>query len=53
MNSLTVVVLLGFVVLIYAIRSEYDIRLDGKLGFLSFFFEAKDRRKKGPGRRRQ
>ena len=41
--SLTIAVLV-FLVVVYAIRSRYDLMLSGKLGFLSFVFRAQDRK---------
>ena len=38
--------LLGFGILIYALRAKGDVTLNGKAGWFSFFFQAKDRREK-------
>jgi hypothetical protein len=39
-----VIALLAFVVLMYAIFSQYDFTLTGKAGWFSFFFQAQDRK---------
>jgi len=36
--------LLGFAVLIYALWAKDDVTLNGKMGFFSFFFQAKGRK---------
>ena len=38
--------LLVFVVVIYALWAKGDVTLNGKVGFFSFFFQAKDRHQK-------
>jgi hypothetical protein len=39
-----IIALLGFVVLIYAIFSQYDLKLKGRVVWFSFDFQAKDRK---------
>jgi hypothetical protein len=41
---MTIIALLAFVVLMYAIFSQYDFTLTGKAGWFSFFFQAQDRK---------
>ena len=38
--------LLAFAIIIYALQAKGDVTLNGKAGFFSFFFQAKDRRTK-------
>jgi hypothetical protein len=38
--------LFWFAIIIYALWAKGDVTLNGKAGFFSFFFQAKDRRSK-------
>jgi len=38
--------LVGFVVVIYALWAKGDVTVNGKAGLFSFFFQAKDRKSK-------
>jgi hypothetical protein len=42
--TMIVALVLIFVVMMYAIRSQYDFTLNGKAGWFSFFFQAQDRK---------
>jgi hypothetical protein len=44
---MSLIFLLAFAVLMYAIRSGYDVTLNGNAGFLAFSFEAKNRDPRG------
>jgi hypothetical protein len=48
---MSLLVLLGFVVVIFALWFKGDVTLNGKAGWFSFFFEAKDRRPSAVTRR--
>ena len=46
MNAMSLIWLLVFAVVMYALWTKGDVTLNGKAGFFSFFFQAKDRRAK-------
>ena len=46
MTTMSLLELLGFGIVIYALWAKGDVTLNGKAGFFSFFFQAKARRSK-------
>ena len=46
MNSMPLLALLGFAIIICALWLKGDVTLNGKAGFFAFSFQAKDRRTK-------